>query len=278
LEEPLALVEPSRRFRAPHFVDSLLPSLGDKPPKTVTTTLDLDLQEKIERLVKAEVERHKAQGLNQAAAVVLSLPRREVLAYVGSADYFNPLDGQIDGARTNRQPGSALKPFIYALALERGFITAAALFNDQSAEYPTADGYYRPKNYSGQSHGLIPARVALASSLNIPAVNLTALLGAGPVLSRLRELGLESLNRDQDYYGLGLSLGNGEVNLFDLTSAYAALADGGALYRPIKILGQKQEGGRKVMSEAAAFIVSDILADDSARAAGFGLGGPLAAP
>ncbi|MDR3203543.1 MAG: penicillin-binding protein 1C [Deltaproteobacteria bacterium] len=278
-DEPIVLVEPESFFRASHFVDRLVNSLGSRPPKTIVTTLDLDLQEKIERLVKTAVEKNLDRGLDQAAAVVISIPEREILAYVGSADFFNPIDGQIDGAKIARQPGSALKPFIYGLALDKGLITAASLFYDGSpVSYPIAQGYYRPQNYSKLNYGLISARVALASSLNIPAVNLTALLGPRSVLKRLRELGLSSLTRDEDYYGLGLALGNGEVSLINLTSAYAALADGGKLYQPIYLLGQKPKFIGQIMSQGSSFIISDILADDLARATGFGLGGPLATP
>jgi penicillin-binding protein 1C len=283
LEEPLALSQAGKFFRAPHFAAQAAKTLPALPPKTVATTIDLQLQERIEEMARATTERFKGQGLTQVAVVVLSVPEREVLAYVGSTDFFDPDEGQIDGVAKPRQPGSALKPFIYALGLERRALTASTLVNDEAADFVVAGGSYSPRNYSGASHGPVPARLALASSLNLPAVNLTSLLGVDEVLAYLRGLGLSTLSRAPEHYGLGLALGGGEVTLLDLSSAYAALADGGRLVAPVMILGGEEaararSGLRQAISPGAAFIVSDILSDDQARATGFGAGGPLATP
>ncbi|MDR2443244.1 MAG: penicillin-binding protein 1C [Deltaproteobacteria bacterium] len=297
LNEPLVLREPKRDFKAPHFIEKILNHLGPLPDPVITSTLDYALQEKIELLAESTVQRFHNQGLNQVAVVVLSLPKREVLAYVGSADFFGPSDGQIDGVTTLRQPGSALKPFIYALGLESGAITAATLLEDSTTDFPAEQGLYKPRNYSGASHGPVSARLALASSLNLPAINLTLHLGLDKILQRLRDLGLDSLRQDSDYYGLGLALGGGEVSLLSLTTAYAALADGGKLRQPVFLLSDNlsdntQSAGEinslaskvasrvasRVMSEEAAYIVEDILSDQSARITGFGWGGTLATP
>jgi penicillin-binding protein 1C len=141
-------------------------------------------------------------------------------------------------------------------------------------------GSYSPRNYSGQSHGPVSARIALASSLNIPAINLTSHLGVDNVLEYFRKLGLNTLTKGADHYGLGLALGGGEVTLLDLSLAYAALADHGRFRPPIMILGQKVDpvNDRKVIDPSVAFIISDILSDDEARLTGFMPNGPLATP
>ncbi|MDR3134654.1 MAG: penicillin-binding protein 1C, partial [Deltaproteobacteria bacterium] len=282
LAEPLVMAGAEAAFLAPHFTGQVAKKLPKFPPKTVTTTLDMGLQAKIELLSSMTVTRFRALGLRQVAVVVMSVPEREVLAYVGSADFFDPVDGQIDGAYTPRQPGSALKPFIYALGLETGLINASSLIDDTKSDFVVPDGSYSPRNYSGASHGPVPARLALASSLNLPAINLTSALGVENVLSRLQALGLNTLDRSADHYGLGLALGGGEVTLLELTAAYAALADHGRLREPVMAFlplakaNSPQE--RVVIDPGAAFIISDILADDPARSTGFGLQGPLATP
>jgi penicillin-binding protein 1C len=278
--EPLILTGFTAAFLAPHFTNRVAKSLPDLPPQKVATTLDMDLQERVERLAELTVERYKSQGLSQVAVVVMSLPEREVLAYVGSADFFDPTDGQIDGVAEPRQPGSALKPFIYALGLETGAISASSLINDAPVDFVIRDGSYSPRNYSGASHGPVQARLALASSLNVPAINLTNHLGVENVLARLKKLGLASLDREADHYGLGLALGGGEVTLLELTTAYAALADGGRLKAPALTLqaSRTNDPGLKVIDPAVAFIISDMLSDDPARSTGFGRNGPLDTP
>ncbi|MDR2301730.1 MAG: penicillin-binding protein 1C [Deltaproteobacteria bacterium] len=280
LNENLILSPVNHFFLAPHFTNRVAKNLPALPPAQIATTLDMDLQSQIERLAQVTVEKFKANGLTQVAAVVLSVPEREILAYVGSSDYFNPLDGQIDGVITPRQPGSALKPFVYALGLETGAISASSLINDVPVDFVVEDGSYSPRNYSGESHGPVSARLALASSLNVPAIHLTSHLGVENVLAYLRKLGLNTLTHDADHYGLGLALGGGEVTLLDLTLAYAALADQGRHKPPLFTLGEKSDPAldRKVMDPGAAFIISDILADDQARSTGFMPNGPLATP
>lgn len=256
------------------------------PPRVIRTTVDANLQEKMERLAARTAARHRSRGMSQAAVLVMSLPEREILAYVGSSDFFGGPDGQIDGVTTPRQPGSALKPFLYALGLDRRVITAATLIDDRPHSFNTPRGSYSPRNYSEKTHGPVPARLALASSLNLPAVNLASSLGLENLLAQLKNLGLDTLSEDEDHYGLGLALGGGEVTLLSLASAYAALAEGGLLAEPVLFLGgdEKNPGtppppaaaARRVMSPQAAFIVSDILADPLARETGFGSGGPLA--
>jgi len=229
--EPLSLGSLKNPFDAPHFVSYLRRNFGPEPPARLTTTLDLDLQRRIEELAGVTAAAYRHQGLSQAAVVVMSLPERQVLAWVGSADFFDAEGGQNDGVTALRQPGSALKPFIYATAFDAGLISPATLLNDGAADYRAARGSFSPANYSGTFHGPVSARLALASSLNLPALRLAANTGVNSLLEKFRALGLESLDRDADYYGLGLALGGGEVDLLSLTTAYAALADGGR-WRP----------------------------------------------
>ncbi len=274
--EPLDLGVLRTPFDAPHFVSYLRRHFGPRPPATITTTLDLDLQHRVEEVARATVAEYRRQGLSQAAVVVLSLPERQVLAWVGSADFWDARGGQNDGVTALRQPGSALKPFIYATAFDAGFITPATLLDDGAVDYRAPKGSFSPANYSDSFHGPVAARLALASSLNLPAVKLAERTGVANLLARFRELGLESLNREAGYYGLSLALGGGEVNLLSLTTAYAALADEGR-WRPRRLtlspegLGEgPAAGSRLIFSPGAAFLVTDILSDAQARVTGFG--------
>ena len=278
LAEPLALSPPQQLFNAPHFVSHIRANLGQKPPPTLTTTLDLALQEQVEEVVRTTVATYQSMGLRQVAVVVLSLPEREVLAWVGSANFWEAQGGQNDGVLALRQPGSTLKPFLYATAFDQGDITATTLLNDDSTDYRTQKGSFSPTNYSGTFHGPVSARLALASSLNLPAIKLSTRVGLREFLTHLRGLGLKSLNKNVDFYGLSLALGSGEVNLLSLTTAYAALADGGqwkpAQFRPAP---QKVES-KNIFTPGSAFLVSHILSDPQARRTGFGAHSVLQTP
>ncbi|MBI5522314.1 MAG: penicillin-binding protein 1C [Desulfarculus sp.] len=261
---------------APHFAAALASRLEGQAPEVIATDLDPTLQQALADLVRQACRERQSQGLRQAAVLVLRNRDRAVLAWVGSQDFRGPLNGQVDGVLARRQPGSALKPFIYALALEQGR-TLASRVADEPLSRGLADGAYRPVDYDGQHRGLVSLRVALASSLNLPALRLVEELTPAAVLERLRLAGL-GLPREASHYGLGLALGDGEVSLLELTQAYAALASGG-LWSPAR-LWQGQEGAppRRAFSEAVAGLVTSVLADDQARAAGFGRHGLLELP
>jgi penicillin-binding protein 1C len=279
--EPLAPAAWTSPFLAPHFVSRVRRGFGPAPPPVMATTLDLDLQVKVEAIVRETVKTFGAQGLSQAAVLVLSHPGRQVLAWVGSADFFAAdNEGQNDGVLALRQPGSTLKPFLYAAAFDAGLIHPASLLNGAAADYPARTGSFSPTNYSRTVHGPVPARLALASSLNLPAVRLAAGLGLDLFLNRLRALGLTSLDQPAGHYGLALPLGGGEVRLLDLTLAYAALAEGG-LWRPEVMLKDPEDRPRApktVFSSEAAFLTTDILSDPLARLTGFGEGRTLRTP
>jgi penicillin-binding protein 1C len=218
--------------------------------------------------------------VEHAAAVVLDNESGEVLAWVGSPDFWAPRDGQTDMVVSARQPGSALKPFLYGVALDRGY-TAASVLPDIPRTYPTATGPYQPRNYDRRFRGPVRAREALASSYNVPAVELAAALGAGTLLHTLRLAGFESLARDAEHYGLGLALGNGDVTLIELANGYRALANGGEwrpwVWRPMGGLSGGVEP-RRVISPVASAIVLDILRDPAARIPGFGVSTPFDFP
>ena len=267
---------PRAPVEAPHFLRALAARLPALAPARVRTYLDAGLQRRVQALVRSLCRGRREQGLRQAAVLVLDNRRGGVLAWVGSADFRDPVSGQVDGVLARRQPGSSLKPFIYALALERGY-TLADRLEDEPLTLAVQGGAFRPVDYDGRHRGAVSLRVALASSLNLPALRLTAALTPAAVLERLRELGFR-LPRKADFYGLGLALGDGEVSLLELTRAYSALARGGVL-KPVRFWqGQEQGEERRVFSPAAARLVADVLSDDRARSLGFGRHGILELP
>ncbi len=288
LAEPLVFASPERpapsarqgHVLAPHFTDRVLERLGDARPAIVQTTLDLELQEKVEGIVRLQISRVADRGVSQGAAIVIDNRRDEVLAWVGSRDYDDAAQlGANDGVVALRQPGSTLKPFVYGLYLERGG-TAADMFADLPTQFSTDSGVYVPKNYDQRFHGPVSLRDALGSSLNIPAVIAAAEVGPEALLGRLRVAGFESLTESSGHYGLGLALGNGEVTLLELASAYAALGRLGA-WRPVapwREPGAIAGPPRAVFSREVSTQLLDVLQDDAARSIGFDLHGPLALP
>jgi penicillin-binding protein 1C len=278
-------------FVAPHFTTRVLAwaeqdeALG--AGGRVRTSLDVELQQALEAEVRHTVDVLRDRHVEHAAAVVLDNATGEVLAWVGSPDFWAAKDGQTDMVVSARQPGSALKPFLYAAALDRGY-TAASVLPDIPKSYPTATGAYQPRNYDRRFRGPVRAREALASSYNVPAVELASSLGVGALLQTLRLAGFESLTRDAEYYGLGLSLGNGDVTLIELANGYRALANAGT-WQPWTWrltsggVGRRGEGegsgdARRVVSPVASAIVLDILSDPTARIPGFGVSTPFDFP
>jgi penicillin-binding protein 1C len=288
-EESLASAGRVAPFIAPHFTTRVLSWAPEDQALGATgrvrTSLDVDLQRALEAEVRHTVETLRDRRVEHAAAVVLDNDTGEVLAWVGSPDFWAPKDGQTDMVVSPRQPGSALKPFLYAVALDRGY-TAASVLPDIPKSYPTATGPYQPRNYDRRFRGPVRAREALASSYNVPAVELASALGAGTLLQTLRLAGFESLGRDAEFYGLGLSLGNGDVTLVELANAYRALANGGE-WRPWTWHPAADGSGpgrgdaseaRRVASPVASAIVLDILSDPAARIPGFGVSTPFDFP
>ncbi len=287
-EESLGSNGRAAPFAAPHFTTRVL-SWADEgqalgATEHVRTSLDIELQRELEVEVRHTVDVLRDRNVEQAAAVVLDNQTGEVLAWVGSPDFWAPKDGQTDMVVSARQPGSALKPFLYGVALDRGY-TAASVLPDIPKTYATATGPYQPRNYDRRFRGPTRMREALASSYNVPAVDVASSLGASVLLQTLRLAGFESLDRDAEYYGLGLALGNGDVTLIELANGYRALANGGE-WRPwtwrltSDASGARgpARGARRVISPAASAIVLDILSDPAARIPGFGTSTPFDFP
>lgn len=274
LAEPLRVAPAHRDFKAPHFVDLVLASRPGLRG-AVSTTLDLELSQFVENAVRDRLRVHAAHHVQNAAAVVIDNATGDLLALVGSEDWFAPGSGQVNGATAPRSAGSTLKPFTYLLAFERG-ATPATLIADVPAQFAIGSGIYRPQNYSRSFLGPVRARLALANSFNVPAVRVLAGLGGAPILQRrLAECGLTTLTRPASDYGVGLTIGNAEVRLLELTNAYAAPARLGE-HRPWRLLASDpRPAGAQVCDPAAAWLIADILADNAARAHAFGLDSPL---
>ncbi len=245
-------------FAAPHFVERALADRvrrGDVST-SITTSLDLTLQARIEERIADTLTRAKARGLNNAAAMLLDTRDMGVRALVGSADFFNAaIAGQVNGTGAKRSPGSTLKPFIYALAIDQGVLHPASILRD----VPSAFGPFSPENFDGTFLGPITARDALTRSRNVPAVAVAGQLRAPDFYEFLRQSDISQLASAQ-HYGLALALGGGEVTMEELARLYALLSADGKL-RALNFGIGPASAGRQLVSAEAAFIVRDILAN-----------------
>lgn len=282
---PLPALEPAigAQFVA-YALDELAqvrPDLAGRKGLVIETTLDAGLQVESERLARQQIENLRARNVTNAAVVVLDPASGAILAMVGSTS------GAINLAVSPRQPGSALKPFLYGAAFEKGFTPATPLL-DVPTTFIDGDERYEPLDFDRRYRGVVPLRVALASSLNIPAVATLETVGIDTFLRTANSFGLTTLT-DAERYGLSLTLGGGEVRLVDLTGAYAALAAGGELARPFAITRVRDSAGRvlyerpaaapaRVISAQDAYLLSDILSDRDARVPGFGQVTPFELP
>ena len=266
-------------FAAPHFVEMVLAAAGERRPGRIETTLDRALQADVHGVIDARKELLKTHGAANVAVVVLDNASGEWLAWEGSGDYFDAdHGGTINGPLMPRQPGSALKPFTYALGFEHGY-TPASVLPDVPSHFPTAEAgvLYSPRNYDGRYRGPLLARRALAGSENVPAVALASDLGVPRLLRFLTRAGFSTFDRNASYYGLGLTLGNAEVRLDELVAAYAAMARGGEWIAPSYLRGAPH-ARRTLVSPRTAFWIADILSDPEAREYIFGRGGSLELP
>jgi len=286
-------------INAPHFV-FYVKELIEKEYGTkildqglkIKTSLSLDVQQKAEKIVKEEIDGIKKFKVGNGAVVVLDSQSDEVLGMVGSYDYNDSEYGNFNSAIAKRQPGSAIKPITYALALEKGY-TAATTLMDVKTVFPVKDQPdYVPVNYDGKFRGPVQLRFALANSYNIPAVKLVSMIGISDFLERADLMGLHTLAPTQENlnrFGLSITLGGGEVTLLDLSNAFAVFARGGVRKEPVAILEIKDHNGKiifkarpsaetKVLSREIAFIISHILSDNNARSDAFGLNSYLNIP
>jgi penicillin-binding protein 1C len=262
----------ARENLAPHLAGRILTQAHG----TARCTLDRDLQRVAVESLAAHVAEVRERGVNDGAVLVVENATGEVWAYVGGAGESSGAPW-VDAIHAPRQPGSALKPFLYALAVERHLLTAASLVEDTPLELPEERGLYRPLDYDRQFRGLVSMRTALASSLNVPAVRTAELVGVEAFAAHLRELGLSSVIEDGDFYGAAIALGSADVTLWDLVGAYHALANNG-VWSPLRIsrASARDLASRQIYSAGTAFIVSDVLADRASRSETFGLENSLA--
>ena len=282
---------------APHFVDYVVreldSSLGEgfvrRAGLHIYTTVDMALQERAQQIVFQQVEALKPRfDMNNGALIALKPGTAEILAMVGSVDFRNEeIDGQVNVAISPRQPGSAIKPILYATAFNDNLISPATVIWDTPITYTLSTiEQYEPLNYDRRFHGPVTARAALANSYNVPAVKLLDAVSVERMLESARSMGIGSLHRGTDWYGLSLTLGGGEVTLLDLATAYHTIANRGLYQRPRYVTtitdGQGQtlyedssSEGFPAISEDAASLVTDILSDDPARVPMFGAGSQL---
>lgn len=287
----------SGALRAPHFVayvkQLLIDQLGEKVVNagglTVTTTLDWKLQDAAQTAVREEVDKAKKLKVSNGAAIVMNPNTGEILAMVGSKDYSATDSSGLKynvATQAERQPGSSLKPIIYATALSKGY-TASTLLMDVNTKYPSGDPAkpeYNPKNYDGKFRGPMQMRYALGNSINTIAVKMTGIVGVKDILKMGYDMGISTWQPTDDmirHVGLSLPLGGAEVHMTDEAVAYSTLATGGNRIEPVAILKVTNAKGatiyeykpatpRPVLDPGIAYIISSILSDNDARKEEFG--------
>jgi penicillin-binding protein 1C len=260
---------------APQLAQALLRNPGER----VTTTLDLATQKLAHEVLTQQLGELAGRNVRDGAVLVVDNASGDVLAYVASAG-TETRAAQVDGVRAHRQAGSTLKPFLYGMALERRYLTAASLLDDSSINLDTASGAYVPQDYDHDFKGLVSVRTALASSLNVPAVRTLVLIGVEPFRDRLQTLGYAGLVEQGDFYGYSLALGSAEVSLWEQAQAYRALARGG-LWSALRVRKEdaaSQVGAKRTLPSDTSFVIADILSDRAARALTFGLDNRLNTP
>ena len=241
-------------WQAPHFVDALL---ADRPPRAgrVDTTIDAGLQRLVERQIQRYMRQYGDLGIRNAASLVVDTRDMSVQAWVGSADYWNTaIHGQVNGVMAKRSPGSALKPFVYGLALDQGVLHPQTMVRDA----PTAFGPFTPENFDGRFFGPITAEEALIRSRNVPAVWVSTQLKQPSLYQFLQSAGVRDL-KPESFYGLALTLGGGEVTMEELAGLYAMLANQGVL-QPLRVESSSpRDRGVRLLSPEASFVTLDML-------------------
>lgn len=256
---------------APHVARQVVRAATKRT--SITTTLRAPLQRFAVQTLQQHLRELQGRHVEDAALVVLDNASGDVLAWVGSSGSLSDA-AEVDGVTALRQPGSTLKPFLYAQAIAERRITAASLLDDSDTQIQTSGGLYIPQNYDRHFKGWVSARTALAASLNVPAVRTLVMVSPDAFFKQLVKLGLP-LRESGDYYGYSLALGSAEVSLLNLTNAYRALGNGGA-YGPTTLTPAAKPPLRPALDARAAFIVSDVLSDPLARARTFGTDSVLA--
>lgn len=307
LNRPLTFATPTNDIKAPHFVmyakSQLELALGqqniERAGLNVTTSLDGEIQELAQKTVNDHLKKLASLGVGNAAALITKPETGEVIAMVGSSNYFDIAnDGQVNVTLRPRQPGSSIKPLTYAAALERG-LTPATIIEDTPVTYSIPGSKdYKPVNYDGKFHGKVTLRNALANSYNVPAVKTLDQLGVSTLVNKARDMGITTWD-DSSRFGLSLALGAGEVKMVDMAVAYGAFANGGyradlnPIMRVTNHQGETLQSNpclqasqseleqckkRLVVNPAVAFVISDILSDNVARSSAFGRNSVLNIP
>ncbi len=314
LAKPVKVRAPETSIKAPHFVfyvkSQLEKQYGIKTVEEgglkVVTTLDLDIQEEAEKILKDEIKSLAYLNVGNGAVLVTRPPTGEILSMVGSVDYFATGSGAFNVTTALRQPGSSIKPLNYAVGIDRKLVTAASMFLDVRTCFPSPEKPYCPVNYDGSFHGAVPLRLALANSYNIPAVKILALNGVKEFVSSASAFTITTL-KDPDRYGLSLTLGGGEVRMTEMAQAFSAFANlgkprelnsilkvtdrnGKVLYefkdpnfkqdvrKPLRDPQMLSIPGKRVISPETSFIISHILLDNFARSQAFGTSSELVIP
>jgi 1A family penicillin-binding protein len=296
---PVNLTPPQTPLLAPHFVFYVRQQLEQvygsdllyRGGLRVVTSIDLNWQAEAERIVRERIVELRERNASNAGVIMLG-PDNQILAMVGSVDYNDPaIDGQVNVTTALRQPGSALKPIVYAAALRRGWTPATVIW-DEPVEYSQPGGdVYRPKNYDNAFHGPQRLRMALANSLNIPAVKAIEYVGVETFVEQANEMGITTFV-DPTRFGLAMALGSNEVRLLDLANVYATLRNAGRQREPVAILsitnarGEilerfQPDPGRKALGEqgeALAYLLTDIMSDNQARQYMFGTNNVMELP
>lgn len=285
----LVLARPANSVRddgaalAPHFARRIAAEVRPAAGAQVRTTLDAPLQRfardtLLRALTELNAPAHR-RNVQDGAVVVIDNASGEIRAWVGSSGALSSAR-DVDAVLAPRQAGSTLKPFLYAQALDEKRLTAASLLDDAPINLAAGGGLYIPQNYDKDFKGWVSVRSALGGSLNVPAVRTLVLVTPHRFARTLRALGLP-LAQEGDYYGFSLALGSADVTLLALTNAYRALANGGVARKVVDLpaaSAARADGGTRVFSEAASFVVTDILSDNNARVRTFGFDNPLATP
>lgn len=294
--EPILARTPATGWGAPHLTRGLLngavhPEIGSLSGRVsvIRTTIDAALQREVQSVARELLTPLRQRHATAASVVVLDNASGEVLAWLGAPDFLDDDHlGQNDGVLARRQPGSTLKPFVYAVAMEDLGWTAATVLPDIDLHIATEQGDYHPHNYDGHLHGPVRLREALANSYNVPAVYAASAVSPARVLDRLHEVGFRTFDHDANHYGPAIALGDGEVRLIDLATAYSTLARGG-IYLPFRAIAAAddtnglaipilQPAAQRVMDVTTTAVLLDILKDPQARSSSFGLATVLDLP
>lgn len=274
---PLQLQAPQLPVLAPHFVNYLYTLAVPTHLQTdgrLHTTLNAEIQQRVQEILDQRVHDLQTKNVNNGAVVIADHLSGEILAWVNA---HSDASSHIDAVLTPRQPGSTLKPFLYALALEKGW-TAATVIDDAPLAEAVGLGMHSFRNYSRHYYGPLRLRDALGNSLNTPAVRTIQFVGVDTFLKRLHALGITSLNAGPDFYGDGLALGNGGITLLELVQACATLANRG-VFQPLKVLRHQPVAAPVAVFDAdVSSLIADILSDPEARRLEFGRGALLRLP